>query len=315
MDDGAPRGPVVDFDLFAATAREAPTRRGERPATRARSAWTERNGGHWVVSGYEEVADRVPGLGALLVGAHRPEYCAITLGDSRLPLLIPEEIDPPEWYPLRRILAELLRPGRRSGSALASRTGPRTASTRSSSRAACEFVARPRVPGARGGHARVAGVPAERLADDLRRVPRRRRATRRARPSSRGRAPRSGRCWRRITEEVADRVRAPRDDAMTAIAHHEIDGEQIPTRGRRVDRVHDRRRRRRHHDVADRRRAAAPLPVPRRSAAAARRTRSPRDRHRGVPALLPAGPHARPHRGRRLRVRAVARCGRATGSC
>jgi cytochrome P450 len=32
----------------------------------------------------------------------------------------------------------------------------------------------------------------------------------------------------RIREEVAARAHEPRDDAMTAISYHEIDGERIP---------------------------------------------------------------------------------------
>ena len=32
----------------------------------------------------------------------------------------------------------------------------------------------------------------------------------------------------RIAEELRDRIASPRDDALTAIAHHEVDGERLP---------------------------------------------------------------------------------------
>lgn len=32
----------------------------------------------------------------------------------------------------------------------------------------------------------------------------------------------------RIAEELRDRIECPRDDALTAIAHHEVDGERLP---------------------------------------------------------------------------------------
>ena len=119
----------------------------------------------------------------------------------------------------------------------------------------------------------------------------------------------------RIREEVALREHSPRDDAMSAITHHEIDGERIPretaesivfmTVGGGVDTT----------TALDRRCPAAPVAGPGRQATAARRSRAARDRHRGVPPLLPAGADARPHRDRGLRVRRVPDACRVTGCC
>ncbi len=39
-----------------------------------------------------------------------PEYSSISIG-TKIPPLYPEELDPPEWFPLRRILSEVLSPG------------------------------------------------------------------------------------------------------------------------------------------------------------------------------------------------------------
>ena len=60
--------------------------------------------------GYEEVATAFRDWEHFSSARTDPEISSIVLGDSRLPLLTPEEIDPPDWYPVRRILSELLAP-------------------------------------------------------------------------------------------------------------------------------------------------------------------------------------------------------------
>ena len=77
----------------------------------------------------------------------------------------------------------------------------------------------------------------------------------------------------RIKEELHDRIVSPRDDALTAIAHHEVDGERLSEDAAQsiaflttvggIDTT----------TALGRRRAAPPLEVPGRSAAADRRTR------------------------------------------
>ena len=107
----------------------------------------------------------------------------------------------------------------------------------------------------------------------------------------------------RITEELRDRVRAPRDDALTTIAMHEVHGARIT------------------EDVA---RSIAFLTVtggidtttsftgaallhlvqhPDDRARLLGDPDAPAGRDRGVPPLLPTGPHARTHRRSRHRVR------------
>ena len=62
----------------------------------------------------------------------------------------------------------------------------------------------------------------------LRRLPRRLGVSGRLARAPRRRRRRTGRCWQRIAEELRDRIATPRDDALTAIAHHEVDGERLP---------------------------------------------------------------------------------------
>ena len=161
---------------------------------------------------------------------------------------------------------------------------------------------RPDLPGARGGHAGVARLPARGLADVLRRVPRRLRVpgrlarapegVRGVRPGAEPDRRRAAGPDRVATRRRTDRDRAPRGRRRTAARGH-----------RAVDHVPDDGRRHRHHHVAHRRCAVAPRAAPRRSATTDRRARPVAHGHRGVPPLLSAGACPQADRGRRHRVR------------
>ena len=145
-------------------------------ATRAvPGRWTEHHGGYWVLSGYDEVAAAFRDWEHFSSARTDPEISSIVLGDSRLPLLTPEEIDPPDWYPLRRILSELLAPRAAERLRPAPATGPRTSSTRSSRRGRMRVHPRLSVPVPGAVTLEWLGFPPSRLDDDLRRLPRRRR--------------------------------------------------------------------------------------------------------------------------------------------
>src|SRR6185295_4531220 len=51
------RSPEVDFDVFDATTLEGSNRNWRELRNRCPVAWTEHNGGHWVITRYEEVAE------------------------------------------------------------------------------------------------------------------------------------------------------------------------------------------------------------------------------------------------------------------
>ena len=227
MTPTAKRSPVVDFDLFAATTRERSDEAWRQAREQCPVAWTERNGGHWIVSGYEAAATAFRDWEHFSSARTNPEFCAITLGDSRLPLLIPEEIDPPEWYPLRRVLAELLSP--RSSEQLRPRVQHWVAhyvdEVIESGR--CEFVRDITCPVPAAVTLEWLGFPPSdwHTISDAFHV-----AAAYAKDSPE--FERAGAAFMpvmtRITEELEDRWRAPRDDAMTAIAYHEVDGARIP---------------------------------------------------------------------------------------
>ncbi len=223
----ATRTPVVDFDLFAATSRDSSDEAWREVREECPVAWTERNGGHWVVSGYEEVATAFRDWEHFSSARTNPKYCAITLGDSPLPLLTPEEIDPPDWYPLRRILAELLSP--RASEKLRPRVAHWVAhyvdEVIESGR--CDFVYDVACPVPAAVTLEWLGFPPS----DWRVISAAFHDTAAYSKGSPEFARASGAfppVLGRISEELEDRRREPRDDAMTAIAYHEIEGERIP---------------------------------------------------------------------------------------
>jgi cytochrome P450 len=221
------RSPVVDFDLFAATSRERSDAAWRELREECPVAWTDRNGGHWIVSGYEQVAAAFRDWEHFSSARTNPEYCAITLGDSVLPLLTPEEIDPPDWYPLRRILAQLLSPR------ASEKLRPRVArwvehavdAVIESGR--CDLVHDLACPVPAAVTLEWLGFPPSDW-DAIAAAFHDTAAYSKGSPEFARASAAFGPVLARIREEVDDRRREPRDDAITAIAHHEIDGEQIP---------------------------------------------------------------------------------------
>lgn len=104
------RGPVVDFDLFGHVSSAGSDAEWRAVRERCPVAWTEANGGHWVVSGYDEVTAAYRDWETFSSARTDPAISSLSLGDARMPKLYPEELDPPEWRPLRRVLNRLLSP-------------------------------------------------------------------------------------------------------------------------------------------------------------------------------------------------------------
>ena len=65
------RSPEVDFDVFDATTLEGSNRNWRELRDRCPVAWTEHNGGHWVITRYEEVAEAFLPVDAPLLGGAR----------------------------------------------------------------------------------------------------------------------------------------------------------------------------------------------------------------------------------------------------
>ena len=187
-------------------------------------AWTEANGGHWIVTKYQEVSSAFKDWETFSSARTDPEYSSISIG-TKIPPLYPEELDPPEWFPLRRILSEVLSPG------AVKQLGPRinhwvtyyidrvveAGSCEMAEDLACpipaavtlELLGFPeadwsRISNAFHGAAFEEGSPESALAhEDM--------------------------LWvaSRVNEELAERLRRPRSDAMSDIVSRQIDGERI----------------------------------------------------------------------------------------
>jgi cytochrome P450 len=221
-----PKQPLIDFDHYAQHSLSESDRawrqvRGDCPV-----AWTEANGGHWVISSYQAVASAFKDWETFSSARTDPEITSLSVGNLKLPPLYPEELDPPEWHPVRRILSELLSPG------AVQRLQPRIAhwvthyidQVIESGRCdmtddiACpipaavslEFLGFPQSDWERmsnafhgtGSYDRTTPEFAQALADVV---------------------------WvgTRVSEELSARLQEPRDDAMSFIVSHDVDGQQI----------------------------------------------------------------------------------------
>jgi cytochrome P450 len=222
------RTPQTDFDVFAShtladndAAWDA--LRGVGPVT-----WTPHNGGHWVVSGYEAVAEAFRTWEVFSSARTDPAISSITLSGARIPLLVPEELDPPDWHPVRRLLAAQLSPAAAERLRPRARYWARRCIDAVIETGRCELV-----------HDLIFPVPAavtlEWLGFPESDWPSMSAAFHDAAayphdtPEYRDALKAAGHVIGRIAAEVADRSRAPRDDALSTIVHAEIDGEQITT--------------------------------------------------------------------------------------
>ncbi len=221
-----PRRPVVDFDVYAPTTMadsDAAWRavRGQAPV-----AWTEQGGGHWVLSGYEEVAAAFRDWEHFSSARTDPNRCAIVLNGGRSPRLIPEEVDPPAWHGYRRILAVLLSPQ------ASERLRPRVAHwvtwhlDQIIERGRCDLAHDLTCPIPAAVTLEWLGFPPgdwKMIADAFHDLAAYSIGTPEHRRAQHAFVP----VMQRVDDELEERWRAPRDDAMTAIAYAEVDGERV----------------------------------------------------------------------------------------
>ena len=298
--------PTVDFDLFGAVTPPSSDASWVEPREHCPVAWSERHGGFWVISGYDEVAAAFRDWEHFSSARTDPEVSSIVLGAEPPPAADargdrPARLVPGAPGPLGAAGA----PGRRAAAATRAEHWTTHFIDQFIEAGECEFTHELSVPVPGAVTLEWLGFPEDdwRMITDAfhdvaaysARHPRARAAQAAVRQRD-GAHPRGG---RRCAST------RPRDDAMSAITHHEIDGERIPretaesivfmTVGGGVD-------------TTTALIGAALLHLsqfPDDKPSPARRARPARDRDRGVPPLLPAGPHARPHRHRRLRVRGL----------
>jgi cytochrome P450 len=220
------RAPQVEFDVFATQTMTANNTAWDEVRATCPVAWTPHNGGHWVISGYEEVAEAFRDWETFSSARTDPSKSSITISGSRLPLLVPEELDPPEWHGYRRVLAAMLSPQ------AAERLRPRARhwarhcidSVIESGR--CELVSELIFPVPAAVTLEWLGFPEADWASfshafhDAAAFPH-------DSPEYRAAAAATVDVMRRVTEEIEDRWSDGRGDGLSAIAQAEIDGERI----------------------------------------------------------------------------------------
>ncbi|MFA5885928.1 MAG: cytochrome P450 [Acidimicrobiia bacterium] len=222
------RTPVVDFDVFASNTLAANNAAWEAVRTECPVGWTQHNGGHWVISGYEAVAEAFRSWEVFSSARPNPEYASITISNSRIPPLIPEELDPPEWHPVRRILAGQLSPGAAERLRPRARHWARRCIDEVIETGRCELVTGLAFPVPAAVTLEWLGFPEsdwEAMAHAFHDPS----AHPNGSPEHRRAFAAFAAVTARVAEEVALRTRSPRDDALTAIVQSEIEGERIPS--------------------------------------------------------------------------------------
>ncbi|HTU29540.1 MAG TPA: cytochrome P450 [Solirubrobacteraceae bacterium] len=112
--------PVVDFDLSTHNSMQSSNAAWDALRTAAPVAWSDDNGGAWIVSSYEAVTTAFRNTDAFKSGravrgrpgpGADPGLMPINAVPTKTTsLMIPEELDAPLWHPYRRVFAHLLSP-------------------------------------------------------------------------------------------------------------------------------------------------------------------------------------------------------------
>lgn len=102
--------PIVDFNPFTHVTSAGSNAAWQELRKQCPAAWTEANGGNWVLSSYEAVTAAFLDWKTFSSARTNPDISSLMLGDAHMPKLYPEELDPPESKPMRKVLSRLLTP-------------------------------------------------------------------------------------------------------------------------------------------------------------------------------------------------------------
>lgn len=227
MSEVAACGPAdVGRDMFDASTMATSNAAWDRASDAGPVVRTGENDDLWLLTRYDEIADAFRDWEHFSSQRTDPEIASITVSRSRMPLTIPQELDPPQWHPTRRILAALLKPvfaeamrprirywvdrqldaiaGQGRGDFVTDLTVPVPMAV------TMEFLGFPEdewQPFASVFH-EIAGYPS-------------------GHPVREAAAVRFGDVFRACRREVEARRAEPRDDAISAFAAHRVDGELV----------------------------------------------------------------------------------------
>ena len=97
--------PEVDFNPFTHVSSAGSNAAWQALREQHPVCWTDQNGGHWIVCGYDAVKDAFLDWQTFSSARTDPTISSLMLGDAKMPKLYPEELDPPESKPMRRALS------------------------------------------------------------------------------------------------------------------------------------------------------------------------------------------------------------------
>lgn len=216
----------VDLDLFSATTREADDRAWASARKAASVVWTESGGGHWLVTRYDEVCEAFRDWEKFSSARRDPSRGAISVLQGPAPLLVPEELDPPEWHPMRRVLAALLKPTHAEQLRPRVRTWARHFVDKFAAAGHCDLVKDLVVPLPASVTMEFLGFPEEEwlpfatIFHDIS-------AYTKGHPVREAAFERYGQVMDAIAREIARRRIEPRDDMITAMMQSRHDGVEI----------------------------------------------------------------------------------------
>ena len=225
MTDVGP-APEVDLDLVSATTQQESNEAWARARAAGGVVRTESAGGHWVLTRYEEVCAAFRDWEHFSSARTDPERNAISITQGKVPLLIPEELDPPEWFPMRRVLAELLTPGAAEQRRERARHWCHHFLDQVAGTGRCDLVTDLVVPVPAAVALEMLGFPEDEwlplagVFHDVAAYPL-------GHPTREQALPRFADVLGAIRREVEARRTSPRDDAITALVEARVDGEPI----------------------------------------------------------------------------------------
>jgi cytochrome P450 len=223
-----PRSPVVDFNHFAHESRTGGDNAYRELRSKCPVAWTDAAGGFWVASRQAEIAAAFRDWKTFSSARTDPEISTITVGGMRFKPFFPEEMDPPDWTPLRKILSELLAPS------AVERLRPRVRHwvahfiDQVIEKGACEVSYDIVCPVPAAVTLEWLGFPEDewmRIANTWHDAA----AYQTGTPENEAALENFVWVHQRIAEEVSDRRVTPRDDVISIVSNRVIDGERIST--------------------------------------------------------------------------------------
>ena len=220
---------MVDFDHLTHTTSEGSDEAWRELRTTSPVAWTEANGGHWVVSGFADVTAAYRDWQTFSSARTDPRISSLSIPDSPMPPLHPEELDPPDWKPRRDILTRLLSPGASEAMRPRIRHWAHLHLDRIVGRGEAELAHELAVPVPSMVVMEWLGWPEDEwvaAASTFHEMARHEWFS----PGFMEAGRRFGWLAGRIREEVADRIHEPRDDVLSTIANAQVGDEPIGAR-------------------------------------------------------------------------------------